>query len=240
MAEILVLEDDRASREALVSMLCAISGHVAVKEAESLAEARLLLNGTTTFDLFLLDVNLNICQAEDASGLVFAEEVRRIAEYEFTPIVMLTSVASLEMDAYRKVHCYQYILKPYEAGEVEAVTRKVLAHARAEEKPYIVVKKDGINYKIFCEDIVFIRAIPRGVCICMRQEQMNVPYLSIRQLLDRLPKQEFFQCHRMYVINKNYVIYYDMVNQMIQAEGYEEKIDIGVTYKGEVRRLLNG
>ncbi len=34
MAEILVLEDDRASREALVSMLCAISGHVAVKEAE--------------------------------------------------------------------------------------------------------------------------------------------------------------------------------------------------------------
>ena len=68
---------------------------------------------------------------------------------------------------------------------------------------------------------------------------MEVPYLSIRQLMDKLPKQEFFECHRMFAVNKAYVKYYDLVNQIIQVEGYQEGIDIGVTYKTEVRRLLN-
>ena len=43
----------------------------------------------------------------------------------------------------------------------------------------------------------------------------------------------------MFAVNKAYVKYYDLVNQIIQVEGYQEGIDIGVTYKTEVRRLLN-
>ena len=160
-------------------------------------------------------------------------------KYELTPIVMLTSVSTLEIEAYRKIHCYQYILKPYEEAEVCSVVRKVLAHTRSYEKPYIIVKKNGINYKILCEDIVFCKAIPRGVCIYLKEEQMDIPYLTIRQLLDKLPADGFIQCHRMFVVNQEYVKYYDLVNQMIQMEGYPDKIDIGVTYKAEVRRLLN-
>lgn len=65
------------------------------------------------FDLFLLDVNLVKEDKEDSSGLIFAEEIRSIIKYEFTPVVMITSVASLEIEAYRRIHCYQYLLKPY-------------------------------------------------------------------------------------------------------------------------------
>lgn len=239
MARILVLEDEERSREALRNMLCHISADITVNTAADLAEARLLLHGTVSFDLFLLDVNLVKEDKEDSSGLIFAEEIRNIIKYEFTPVVMITSVASLEIEAYRRIHCYQYLLKPYSEADVQAVVKKVLSHVRAEEKPYIIVKKNGINYKILCEEIVFCKAIPRGVCLYLKEEKMEIPYLSIRQLMEKMPKQEFFQCHRMFAVNKTYVKYYDMVNQMIQVEGYGEKIDIGVTYKTEVRRLLN-
>ncbi|GAA0805558.1 response regulator transcription factor LtdR [Faecalicatena orotica] len=239
MARILILEDDGPSRKALVSMIGRIGAEIKADEAADLGEARNLLTGGGSYDLFLLDVNLDSKDSSDASGLTFAGEVRDIMKYELTPIVMLTSVASLEIEAYRRIHCYQYILKPYEEEEVQRIVKRVLTHARPAEKPFVIVKKDGINYKILCEDIIFCKAIPRGVCIYLKNEQMDVPYLSIRQLLEKLQGQDFVQCHRMFVVNKKYVKYYDLVNQMIQVEKYPDEIDIGVTYKAEVRRLLN-
>lgn len=240
MARILILEDEEQSREVLTRMLQNMSSEVTVDAAADLATARLLLDSTVSFDLFLLDINLCPQDTEDKSGLLFAEEIRAIRQYEFTPLVMITSIAGLEIDAYRKLHCYQYIVKPYVQEEIQELVDKVLFHIQAEQQPSIIVKKEGINYKISCDEIVYCKAISRGVCICMKKEQMEVPYLSIRQLLEKLPKNLFFQCHRMFVVNKNAVRYYDLVNQVIQVEGYDTTIDIGVTYKAEVRRITYG
>lgn len=239
MARILVLEDEEQSRNALVKMLRNLSDEITVDAAADPATAGLLLDSTVSFDLFLIDVNLNPQDKGDTSGICFAESVRAIRRYEFTPLVMVTSVAGLEIEAYRKLHCYQYVVKPYVPEEIEEIVQKVLFHIHAEERTSIVVKKNGINYKIFCDDIMFCKAIPRGVCLCLKGEQLEIPYLSIRQLLEKLPKKIFFQCHRMFVVNRNAVKYYDLVNQMIQVEGYDEQIDIGVTFKPEVRRLMN-
>lgn len=240
MARILILEDEEQSREVLTRMLQNMSSEVTVDAAADLATARLLLDSTVSFDLFLLDINLCPQDTEDKSGLLFAEEIRAIRQCEFTPLVMITSIAGLEIDAYRKLHCYQYIVKPYVQEEIQELVDKVLFHIQAEQQPSIIVKKEGINYKISCDEIVYCKAISRGVCICMKKEQMEVPYLSIRQLLEKLPKNLFFQCHRMFVVNKNAVRYYDLVNQVIQVEGYDTTIDIGVTYKAEVRRITHG
>lgn len=238
MARILILEDESQSREALTQMLLNISGEITVDAAADLATARLLLGSAVSFDLFLLDINLCKENAKDQSGLLFAEEIRAMRQYEFTPLVIITSIAGLEMEAYRRLHCYQYIVKPYVREEVEELVGKVLFHIQAEERPFIVVKKNGINYKISCEEIVYCKAISRGVCLCMKREQMDVPYLTVRQLMEKLPKGLFFQCHRMFVVNKNAIRYYDLVNQLIQVEGYDTPIDIGVTYKAEVRRFM--
>lgn len=240
MARILILEDETHSRTALEKMLKNISAEITVNAAADLAEARLLLDSAVSFDLFFLDVNLKPGEPEDSSGMRFAEEIRSYQKYEFTPLVMITSVAGLEIEAYRKLHCYQYVVKPYVQPEVEEIVRKVLFHLKTEKRQSIMVKRNGINYKIFCDEIMFFRAIPRGVCICLKNEQMEVPYLSIHKLLEKLPKDMFFQCHRTFVVNRNAVKYYDLVNQVIQVEGYSEWIDIGVTFKPEVRRILHG
>lgn len=239
MARILVLEDDEQSRKALVKMLRNISEEITVDAAADPAEAGMLLGSTVSFDLFLIDINLKPDDREDISGIHFAERVRSHRRYEFTPLVMVTSIAGLEMDAYRKLHCYQYVVKPYEQREIEEIVQKVLFHIHAGEKPSIIVKRDGINYKIACEDILFCKAIPRGICLYLRDEQVKVPYLSIRQFLEKVPRNLFVQCHRMFVVNRNAVRYYDMVNQVIQVQGYDDRIDIGVTFKPEVRRIMN-
>ncbi len=240
MARILILEDETESRKALEKMVRDISADITVDAAADLASARLLLGSAVSFDLFLLDVNLKPEKPGDLSGICFAEEIRRKRQYEFTPLVMVTSVSGMEMEAYRKLHCYQYVVKPYVKEDVEEVVKKVLFHLHADNRPFIMVKKNGINYKIFCDEIMFCRAIPRGVCFYLKEEQIEVPYLSIHKLLEKLPKEMFFQCHRTFVVNRNAVKYYDLVNQVIQVEGSSEWIDIGVTFKPEVRRMLHG
>lgn len=236
---VLILEDEEISRSALVKILQKIDPDMEVHAAATLKEAVDLLYQEQKYQLFLLDVNLSKEDPEDISGITFAKEIRDIYSYELTPIIMITSVGAMEMDAYRKIHCYQYVLKPFEEAEIHRIVCKVLAHTKEEEEAFITVKKEGINYRIACNDILYIEAIPRGVLFHLKEEQMQVPYLTIRQLMQRLPEERFFQCHRMFVANKEYVEYFDLVNQFIKLRGFPEEIDIGVTYKAEVRRLMN-
>lgn len=175
MARILILEDEIESRKALEAIMQKISAEITVDAAADLAQARLLLSSAVSFDLFFLDVNLKPEEPEDVSGIRFAEEIRSRRQYEFTPLVMITSVAGLEMEAYRRLHCYQYVVKPYVQAEVEEIVRKVLFHLHAENRPFIMVKRNGINYKIFCDEIMFCRAIPRG-CVCsLRMSRLKFP-----------------------------------------------------------------
>jgi two-component system LytT family response regulator len=233
---VFILEDQKKSRMALERILRDLDEKIIVRSAGSEEEGEQIVL-REEFDLFLLDINLHPEQREDTSGLIFAARLRGIEKYTFTPIVMITSVASLEMSAYRQIHCYQYLIKPYDRKEVENIVCRVAAHLEQPQKKSIVVKKDGINYRIPCDDIVYIRAVTRGVTICMKREQMEVKYLTLRQIMEQLP-EEFIQCHRMYVIHRKYVDYVDLVNQIIRMQGYKDEIEIGKTYKAEVKRRI--
>lgn len=239
MARILVLEDDDTARGALARMIKSVSEEITVEQAGTLTQARSLLGGSVSFDLFFLDIHLEPEIEDDTSGIVFAEEIRSREQYTFKPIVMITSVAALEMDAYRRLHCYQYIVKPYQSEEVTDVVKKALLYMHFEEVPSIIVKKNGINFKINCSEIVYCKAIPRGVCLYLVDEVLEVPYLTVHKLLEKLPNKTFFQCHRMFVVNLQKIKYFDLVNRVIKVEGYDEIIDIGVTFKDKARRLLH-
>ena len=103
-------------------------------------------------------------------------------------------------------------MKPFRREQVEEVVQKVLEKESREKPPVIVVKKDGINYQLKCEDIRYLEAIPRGTRLHLVTENWDVPYVTLRQMLLKMPKGMFAQCHRMYAVNKNEVEYYDTVN----------------------------
>lgn len=243
MTHILILEDDRNSMEVLEKILMEYSEDICVHPASSYQEAKDLLNADIQYGIFLLDVNLGGENREDIGGIIFAREIREQFRYTFTPIVMITSVGAMEMQAYRELHCYQYIMKPFHPEQVKEVVRKVLEKERQDEKkesPSVVVKKDGVNYQVRCEDIRYIEAIPRGIRIHMKKEDWNVPYVTLKQILMKVPEGMFLQCHRMFAVNRQEVEYYDMVNRIVKLKDCKDVIEIGVTYKSEIGRLIGG
>lgn len=240
MTRILILEDSKDCLRAITAMVEKVSDKVSAVPVNSLEEARAALNDAQQpFQAFLLDINLNMNDNEDISGITFAREVRMKREYAFTPIVMITSLANMELTAYRELHCYQYLVKPYDETDIEKLIGKLLFLSQQGETrdAFVVVKKDGVNYKLFCKDIVCIKAIPRGVNFVLAKESMKVHYISIKQLLDKLPKENFLQVHRMCVVNQDYIDYVDTVNGLINMKN-GERIEIGVTYKSDIKKKL--
>ena len=240
MTHVLILEDDKASLEALKRILTEYSEDLCVHTASSYREAKKLLDMDWTYRLFLLDVNLNGNAHEDIGGILFARELREQFRYTFTPVVMVTAIGAMEMQAYRELHCYQYIMKPFRPEQVKEVVQKVLEREKHEERPMVVVKKDGINYQVLCEDICYIEAIPRGICLHMKNENWNVPYVTLKQILQKVPADIFLQCHRMFAVNRRKVEYFDTVNRIVKIKDCEDIVEIGVTYKSEIGRLISG
>ena len=240
MIHVLILEDDVESLKALEKILTDYSDHICVHTSSSIGEARKLLDEDIRYELFLLDVNLNGDDHEDIGGILFAREVRECFCYTFTPIVMITAVGAMEMQAYRELHCYQYIMKPFQKEQVIEVVKKVLEKEKQEKPPVIVVKKEGINYQVKCDNIRYIEAIHRGIRIHMKNGDWDIPYIGLKQILQKVPKDMFLQCHRVFVVNKQEVEYYDTVNRVIKLKDCKDVVEIGVTYKTEIGRLISG
>lgn len=239
MTHVMILEDDRASMEALEKILMEYPEEICVHAASSYEEAKALLHTDIRYGLFLLDVNLGGEDRSDIGGILFAREIREQFRYAFTPVVMVTSVGAMEMQAYRELHCYLYIMKPFQPGQVKEVVAKVLKKEKQEdEPPSIVVKRDGVNYQVRCDDIRYIEAIPRGVRLHLKEEDWNVPYMTLKQLLLKLPEGMFLQCHRMFAVNRREVEYYDTVNRIVKLRNCRDVVEIGVTYKAAIGRLV--
>ena len=241
MIRILILEDQEISRNALKEMIVSagFNSQIVVDSAASFIEAREYVESDNVYSAFFLDINLKEDDGEDKSGMELAKLIRMHEKYQFTPVIMVTSLANLEMEAYRQLHCYQYILKPYIKNDVENVVKKLLAMEDVKEEKSIVVKKDGINYRIKCDAIVFIKAVPRGVCLYLKRESMKSPYLTIVKLMEMLPEEDFIQCHRMFVINRKYVENVDYVNRIIKMEHYDDGIELGGTYKNNFKEKMD-
>lgn len=239
MINILVLEDQKDSREALCKMIASYGreNEVEIDSAATYEEAEKLLNNKKTYNGFFIDINLDIENENDQSGIEFARLLRKNRKYEFTPVIMVTSIASLEMTSFREIHCYQYIVKPYDRKTVEDVIQKIVMHDKVAEEKYIIVKKNGINYKIKCDAIQYVQAITRGVQIKLTKEIVKVPYLTIKEFMKKVDQEDFIQCHRMYVVNKKHIVSIDVVNRMIELED-KNMVEIGVTYKDRIKDFV--
>ena len=238
MTTVLILEDCKESITALATIMKEYSEDIHVLFAYSIIEAQTHLMKDQLVDIFLLDINLDRNNESDQSGLTFAKKIREISQYAFTPIVFITSIAELELVSYRETQCYSYLTKPYDKESVLHILEKVINSAHPEEAQRITVKKNGVNYRIKANDVLCIEAIPRGIRLYLQDESLELKYTSIKQILEKLPEDLFVQCHRMYVVNVNAIDYVDTVNRMIQVKGVKLLIEIGVTYKTEMRRLL--
>lgn len=111
--------DDASSMRKLVKMVLGKDFDLTL--AENGQEALSLIN-EKQFDIILSDVNMPVMD-----GLTFLTEARKLENYKFTPILMMTTEASAEMKAKGKAGgATGWLVKPFDPQKLPDIIQKLL------------------------------------------------------------------------------------------------------------------
>jgi len=238
---VLVLEDNVHARLMLQKILRRIDINLNVYCFSSADEA-LTKALEITFDVFLVDIILNTSIAGDVSGFIFAEKIRLIKKYGFTPIIFITSLQDLHNSSYRLIHAYEYIEKPFDQEAVARTIKTALQYTTPREHTkYISFRKDGIMYSFNVAQIVYTEVGRHVMTVYGRDKKLEVPYMTCDKFLKQADSGMFLKISRNTIVNREYIEYTDGRNRLIKLQGYDEPVLIGITYvKKVMEELVHG
>ena len=93
---------------------------------------------------------------------------------------------------------------------------------------FVFVRKQNILYKVFHEDICYIQAEGNYCYIVTRKGSKYASKISLRQLVQRLPEDQFIRIHKSYVVNFCQLSKIDTKERLAYIE--EEVLPIGRTF----------
>ena len=127
MKEVLILEDKEEARKALAHLVKEVETSAVIYEAAGEEEAYAIAM-KHTIDLFLVVIILHPQTMSDQSGADFAQEIRAVEKYLFTPIIIITSLYDPKMCMYSSIHCYRFIEKPFDPEKVKETIREAIKY----------------------------------------------------------------------------------------------------------------
>lgn len=229
--KVLILEDNNKNAALIKKLIqeCDKNARVYIEKDLDRAYALVMQN---KIQLFIVDVILDTAQPGDASGIRFVESVRDISRYKYTPVIFITALHDPEIYAYRELHCYGYIEKPFAVDHVRKLLRDALDYHASDQKEYVLhFRKDGVLYPISCCDIVYARSTSHQICFYLANgTEFTVHYKTCKQILEEAEYDEFIQCNRGTIVNRRYIKNIDVANGLITLDK-DIKIDIGIRFK---------
>lgn len=236
MVNILVLEDNAVQRKILVETIRQMGEHFIIYEGDSEKEGLEIAN-EREISLFYVDISL-----KDSSGLDFAKKLRTMDKYKLTWIVFITTYVKHMLEAFKKVHCYDYIIKPYKKEKIKEVTLNLLENEKQkytkliDEKKYVVFNIGGILLKICVDDIIFIEVYLRIFIIHTKTGKYEAKNTSLRKIKEQMKEFDFIQVHKSYIVNLKLVKSIDrsICPWNMQFENYKEYVPIGNKFKDDV------
>lgn len=238
MKKVLILEDNPTTLMNLTQIVQDVDAQNAIYSFHELKDACQCAMDKIV-DLFIVDIILDRNKPGDSSGLMFVENIRKINHYAFVPIIFVTSLEDAKLYTYENLHCYSFIEKPFDVEQLQQLVQQCLRfeETRMTSKT-LYFRKDGIILAVEREDIVYAESINHVMHIHTKQgDVLEIPYITLKKLLDDLDSANFIQCSRSTVINQKYIDNLDIPNQVVQLKNGYGRVGIGIRYKKNLRDL---
>jgi len=113
--QLLLIEDDIVQSNNLSTLIKGSYNNIELLNAYSVEEALKIIR-EKNIDLFFIDINL-----PDGSGIDLAKNIRAIEGYELKGIVFITSQGFQMVDAFKNIHCYDFLIKPYSEEDIKKI-----------------------------------------------------------------------------------------------------------------------
>lgn len=235
---ILVVEDNEKHMGRICNIIDELGSLVNVFKATNLKDA-LYFASTKNIHLFLIDIILDSTKPDNVDGLNFVSDLRNNIKYKFTPIIFLTSLEDPKLHAYSDLHCFSYVEKPFDDKYVKKLISEALQYPVDNNKSNtLYFRNDGIVYSVKSDEIVLIESSQRVMKIYSINDCLKVSYKSIPDVLELLNANDFLQCSRTAVVNRNYIKQVDFSNRFIKLDYIDRDVEIGINWKKRFREKL--
>lgn len=238
MKKILILETKEEDRNTIINLLDMMKEDIKIYATDKIEEAYhfLLYNNIT---LFIINVIIETGISGDVSGLYFAEAVRQIPQYCFTPIIFISNLEDPKLFSYKRLYCYAFMEKPFDSEDFLRLVRNALkVPGNVEKKRNLFLRIDGIIYSIRIDDIMYVEVERKRLSIYTQNEKIIVKNKTLSGIINEINSEDFIRCSRFGAVNKKYVKYIDYVNLYIKLCGRDEMIPIGSSMKKSIKKAL--
>lgn len=240
MFNILIVEDDNRQRNNLAKMIREINCMYVVIEASNIKEANQHIMNHD-IDLFYIDISLG-----NESGLDLAFEIRKNHKHRLTWIIFITTHVKYMLEAFKEVHCYNYILKPYDKEIVKELTltltqKSILKPEDTTKKKTVIFDiEEGISIKIYTNEIIFVEVFIRTCYVHTRAGKYTIKNLSLKKIVEIINDEDFMRCHRAYIVNTKYIkeIRKSINSWKIYFDGYNETALLGDKFKKDILNVF--
>lgn len=217
MIHIAVCDDELYMQEELSAHLQDFFNEARIAVSiHSFASGAELLHFQEHLDLILLDI-----QMEAPDGMETARRLRSRGYNGF--LIFVTVLPAPVFDAF-EVQAFDYLMKPMDDRKFTLTMQRLLASLPASlPETNLVVQKGALYQLVPMNDIVFCEVINRKIYLHLLNKQVIDYYDTIEQLAQKLNEQ-FFKCHRSYLINLRYLVGYQ--NGYVSLKGTDEKIPV--------------
>lgn len=235
---ILIVEDSTAALARLKQIIGEIDKETQIHVAYNSSEAyQLALQ--YTIDVFLVDIVLDVKANADVSGIEFAQRIRNLDKYAFTPMIFTTSLADPKLYAFTNLHSFAYLEKPFATEEVKSVLIKALGYTtQRENDKKLYFRKEGLLFAVDIVDIVYIENYFRKLKIRTEDEDMEMPYRSCKKLMEEIDAKDFLQCSRNTIVNTKFIAAVDLANRYLILKEDYGRLEIGKAFIKSVKEHL--
>ncbi|MCU0445921.1 MAG: response regulator [Microscillaceae bacterium] len=244
MIRILAAEDDAIFANSLEMFIDRLDYEL-IKITDN-SEELLRLAAATKPDIILLDIKIK--------GTIDGIEVARRLQQspEAAPIIFITAFDDTEVfERAKLVNPVAYIVKPFVGTDLKrtielALYKSQLSEAEANDfnawrndimaRDSLFIKTGDKLEKVRLQDIAYIMIEDRYLVIHSLQKKY-VARMTLKDMLDKLPANDFVQVHRHYIINANHIQSIDTKTSEVWVLGHS--IAISKRHKDYLLERLN-
>ena len=121
--KILTVDDSQFTRAAITQMFAGEDSYEIIEASDGLSAIEILKKHDFDIDLIFLDFHM-----PEMSGIEMLQEVKKQRPDFATPTIMLTTELEHKGDGARKLGVVSWIVKPFDAEKLKAITPSVLKH----------------------------------------------------------------------------------------------------------------
>jgi len=234
--KILAVEDDpiyAASLELVVQEL----GYELVGIVDNAVAALQLLDETSP-DLVLMDIEIN----DSMNGIELAAKINSITD---CPIIFVTAFKDKETFQQAKLTLPKaYIVKPYDPASLQSAIELAIFTTPVQNCTVVqpeslgdtfYVKDNNRLVKIRLRDILVVE-VDEKYCYIITHQKRHVLNIRLKDLSEKLPREDFIQVHRSYVVRKSAIEELNIGEQTLRV--VDKTIPIGKTYKEQLLATL--